>query len=171
MLKRIESALIDFESKKPLNVNKPDDFMLNYHMVTNPHTLKILSCTNDINRVSENMAMIISHYISVRLCQTGQLKSMRIMKFQFDEDFQKDILLSICDRDRKNYTEISKKYNYSYITKYAKIYSHLLAGYKSEPCCKEILDDTISILKENGINAIVKDTWYDVIVLINFKKK
>lgn len=63
------------------------------------------------------------------------------------------------------------KYNFSYIKAYAEIYSDLLDGYKSESCCKEILDDTISILKENGINASVKDTWYGVIVLINFKKK
>lgn len=170
MLKRIESVSIDFESRKPLDVNKPKDFMLNHNEVTNSHTLKILFRIKDVNHISENMAMIISHYILARLYQAGQLKSMRIMKFHNDEDFQKDILTSIYDIDRGN-KEVSLKYNFSYIKAYAKIYSDLLDGYKSESCCKEILDDTISILKENGINASVKDTWYGVIVLINFKKK
>jgi hypothetical protein len=170
MLKRIESASIDFESRKPLDVNKPKDSMLNYNEVTNSHTLKILSRIKDVNHISENMAMIISHYILARLYQTGQLKSMRIMKFHNDEDFQKDILTSIYDIDRGN-KEVNLKYNFSSIKAYAEIYSDLLDGYKSESCCKEILDDTISILKENGINASVKDTWYGVIVLINFKKK
>lgn len=170
MLKRIESVSIDFESRKPLDITKPKDFMLNYNEVTNSHTLKILSRIKDLNHISENMAMIISHYILARLYQTGQLKSMRIMKFHNDKDFQRDILTSIYDIDRGN-EEVSLKYNFSYIQAYAEIYSDLLDGYKSESCCKEILDDTISILKENGINASVKDTWYGVIVLINFKKK